>query len=178
MKSYITIGGIGSRLKNISPKDKHLLYYKDKRIIEWIQDIIPGSVIVGHKKTNNRIETLKQIDNCENILIIDCDIIPFGFKKSLITEETDAVFVFQSTKNKWGSVAIDENEKIIESSETSSISNIKCSGIYFIKNLHNTIQKMTNPNSIVSGMVGSNIIYEDTFLRLGDVEDYASAIQL
>lgn len=178
MRQYITIGGGGTRLKNLSPIDKHLLYYKDKRIIEWILSIIPNAIVIGYEKTNNRVETLKQIKYNENILIVDCDIIPFGFNESMIDENTDTVYVFESKKNKWGSVLIDDNKKIIDSSESLNLSDIKCSGIYYIKNLQYTLNKMTNPNSIISGMIGANIIYENTFMRLGDVEDYTSAIKL
>lgn len=176
MTPYITIGGCGSRLKKISPKDKHLLYWKNKRIIEWILEIIPDAKIIGKNKTNNRIETLNQINGPrKDILIIDCDIIPFGFDKSNIDTSSDAVFVFESKKQKYGSVLI-ENNRITNCSESDSISRIKCSGIYFIKDLDTTISKMTNKNSIISGMVGASTVYENTFIRLGDIEDYMEAI--
>lgn len=177
MQPYITIGGSGTRLKDISPVDKHLLFFKDKRIIEWILDLIPNASIVGQTKTVNRLETLKQITENNDILVIDCDIIPIGIDISKIPKDNDCVFVFKSDKAKWGSVQLDENNKVANSSESTSISNIKCSGIYFIKNLNKTMLSMTNPNSIISGMVGASIIYEDTFLRLGDIEDYTFAIK-
>lgn len=178
MRPYITIGGSGTRLKDISPVDKHLLYFKDKRIIEWIQDLIPNAIIIGQTKTANRKETLGQARDNDDILIIDCDIIPIGIDISKIPTDNDCVFVFRSDKNKWGSVTLDINNRVCNTSESASISNTKCSGVYFIKNLAKTIQLMTDPNSIVSGMMGADIIYEDTFIRLGDIEDYTSAIKL
>lgn len=172
--SYITIGGSGSRLKSISSVDKHLLFYNDKRIIDHIKDIIPDAKIIGDTKTNNRKETLMQIKEKENILIIDCDIIPIGFSYSQIDTLEDSVFVFRSEKRKYSSI-ITENNKILYASEDKCLSDIKCSGIYFIKNLDRLISSMTD-NSIVSGMVGASVIYEDSFLRLGDVEDYFETI--
>lgn len=176
MHPYITIGGIGSRLKKISPQDKHLLYYKNLRIIEWILKIIPNAKIIGEDKTSNRKETLNLIPENDNILIIDCDIIPFKFNIDSIDTNNDCVFVFNSTKFKYGSVILNNN-KILKSSESSNLSNTKCSGIYFIKNLRDTILKMTENNSIVSGMVGASVIFENTFMRFGDTEDYFYSIK-
>jgi hypothetical protein len=177
MNSYITIGGLGSRLKNISPIDKYLLYYKNKRIYEWILDIIPQAKLIGHNKTKNRKSTLSLIPQQTDILIIDCDIIPFEFNINKINTNNDCIFVFHSCINKYGSLSVDSNNKVIGCSEKNNISNIKCSGIYYIKNLSKTISNMTDPNSIASGMIGSDIIYENTFKRLGDIEDYMSAIE-
>lgn len=175
---YITIGGSGTRLKQLSPLDKHLLYFKDKQIIQWILDIIPDSKIIGERKTNSRKETLEQIsESYNNILIIDCDIIPFGFDRTKIDTDTDCVFIFTSPQLKWGSVLLDNNNRVISSSENNNISNIKSSGIYFIKDLKHTLAHMTD-NSILSAMIGAKTIYENTFVRLGDVADYLSAINI
>lgn len=175
ISSYITIGGSGSRLKSISPVDKHLLFYNDKRIIDHIKNIIPDAKTIGDIKTNNRKETLAQIKEKENILIIDCDIIPIGFSYDQIDTSTDCIFVFRSAKRKYSSIII-ENNKVLYASEDKCLSNIKCSGIYFIKNLETLLLSMTDSNSIISGMIGSYVIYEDSFLRLGDIEDYSETI--
>jgi len=174
---YITIGGLGTRLKQISPSDKHLLYYKDKKIIEWILDIIPNAKIIGYQKTKTRKETLKQINDVNNILIIDCDIIPFGFNLKNIDVSIDNFFVFESSIEKWASVLLDTEKKLVLSSENNKISNIKASGIYFLKNLKHTLTKMTDDNSILSGIIGAKAIYENTFIRLGDAADYVSAVK-
>jgi hypothetical protein len=176
MNIIITIGGSGTRLKCISPIDKHLLYYKNKRIIEWIEDILPDAKIIGQTKTNSRYETLYSIKDMEDCLIIDCDIIPFGIDLSF-DKSNDLIFVFTSNKNKWGSIKIDD-DKLINASETDSISNIKCSGAYFIKNINTLLNNMTNKDSIASGMIGASIKYENTFLRFGDIEDYKESIKI
>jgi hypothetical protein len=176
--SYVTIGGSGTRLKQISPLDKHLLYFRDKQIIQWILDIIPNAKTIGERKTNSRKETLEQISERYNILIIDCDIIPFGFDINKIDTDTDCVFVFESPKKKWGSVLLDHNNRIVSSSENNNISHTKSSGIYFIKDLKHTLANMTDNNSILSGMIGAKTIYENTFVRLGDVADYVTAINI
>ena len=173
---YVTIGGLGTRLKQLSPTDKHLLYFKDKQIIEWILDTVPNCKIIGKIKTNNRKETLYQITESNNILIIDCDIIPLNLNIGNIDTQIDNVFVFTSNVLKYASILLDNNNQIISTSENKNISNIKSSGVYFIKNLKETLSKMTD-NSILSGMIGAKVIYEDTFIRLGDIEDYTFAVK-
>lgn len=176
MNIYVTIGGQGTRLKCLSPKDKHLLYFKNKRIIDWILEIVPEAKILGNKKTKSRKETLFEIVGQKNILIIDCDIIPFGLDINLIDTDYDNIFIFESNRNKWGSAKI-KNGILINCDEKSNISNYKCSGIYYIKNMENTLNKMQD-NSIASGIIGAKSIVENTFVRLGDLEDYMEAIQL
>lgn len=171
---YVTVGGSGTRLKPISPKDKQLLYYKDKRIIDWIFDICPQAQLLGDVKTGSRKETLQEIKHQTDVVIIDCDIIPFELNLSEFINDT--VYVFNSDKNKYGSVVI-ENGKIKSSSEKNNISTTKCSGVYCIKNMEQLLNKMNDDNSIVSGMYGADVIYENTFLRFGDLEDYCESIQ-
>lgn len=175
---FITIGGQGSRLKCISPKDKQFLYWKDKRIIDWLLELFPGAKLLGNKKTNNRYETLLEISNLQNALIIDCDIIPFDINLNFNLKE-DCVWCFESNKNKWGSVLI-ENNKLSEASENGNISNIKLSGAYYIANVPYFLDKMknNNKNSIASSLTNCNIILENTFKRFGDVEDYYNALNI
>ncbi len=174
---YITIGGHGTRLKNISSIEKQNLYFWNKKIIDHIHDIIPEAKVVGHIKTNNRQETLKQIEERYNILIIDCDIIPYNINIKDINTEIDNIYAFNSDKNKYGSI-IAENNSVVAANEYNNLSKVKCSGVYFCKDLQLVIQNMTDPNSIISGMIGANIIMENTFKRLGDIEDYYEAIGL
>lgn len=174
---YITVGGLGTRLKQISNLDKHNLYFRNKKIIDHILEIIPDAEIVGIKKTNNRKETLKQISHNNNILIIDCDIIPYGLDLQQIDISQNNVYSFVSNKNKYGSIIV-ENNLVVSCSEYDNLSNIKCSGVYFCKDLSMVIENMQDPNSLISGMIGSKIIMEDTFKRMGDIEDYYEAIGL
>lgn len=176
MNIYVTIGGQGTRLKCLSPKDKHLLYFKNKKIIDWITEIVPTAILLGNKKTKNRKETLLEIMEQKNVLIIDCDIIPFGLDLGLIDTSCDNIFIFESNRDKWGSAKI-SNGLLIDSDESNNISNYKCSGIYYIKNMKNTLNKMKD-NSIASGIIGAKSIIENTFIRLGDLEDYMEAIKL
>ena len=57
-----------------------------------------------------------------------------------------------------------------------NISNVKCSGVYFVKSVSELLKNMTDDNSIASGMIGAKTIKETTFIRLGDVEDYFEAL--
>lgn len=173
---FVTIGGHGTRLKCLSPKDKHLLYWNDKRIIDWITFVVPNVQIIGNKKTNSRTETLQEIRHLNNCLVIDCDIIPFGLNLDFNLNE-DCVWCFNSSKLKWGS-AIVENNKLISSSEKGNVSDIKLSGAYYMKNVQDTLNKMEEENSIASGLENANVIMESTFIRLGDVEDYFDSIKI
>jgi hypothetical protein len=174
---YITIGGHGTRLKNISLAEKQNLYFWNKRIIDHIYDIFPDAKVIGLKKTNSRRETLQQINDRYNVLIIDCDIIPLNIDLKDIDINNNNVYAFVSAKNKYGSIII-ENNSVIAASEYNNLSKVKCSGVYFCKDLELVIQNMSDPNSIISGMTGANVIMEDTFKRLGDIEDYYEAIGL
>ena len=176
MNIIVTIGGSGTRLKCISPKDKHLLYYKNKRIIDWIKEVLPDCDIIGYNRTNSRYETLESVRDIKDCLIIDCDIIPFDIDLSF-DKNNDLIFVFESVKDKWGSVIV-EDDILLDSSESNNISNIKCSGAYFIKDMNKMLDKMLDKNSIASAMIGANIKYENTFLRFGDIEDYTESIKI
>lgn len=173
MNVYITIGGQGSRMKQISPIDKHLLYYKDKQIINHILNIFPEAKILGKEKTANRKETLESIKNESDCLIIDCDIIPLGINFTDFDE--DVVYAFVSDKNKYGSI-ISHEGKLLQSNEKENIGKVKCSGAYYIKSMKKLLDSMTDVNSIASGMTNAKIIMENTFIRLGDIEDYYEAI--
>jgi len=179
INTFITVGGIGSRLKSISLEEKYNLYYINKKIIDHIMCIVPEARIIGYEKTKNRLETLKQIPDCNrtNVLIIDCDIIPFGLNLKDIDVSTDCVYVFSSDKQKYSSVILDKNI-VVSCDEKNNISNIKCSGVYFCKNLELTMQNMLDPNSIISGMNYPKAIFENSFKRFGDVDDYYEAIGL
>jgi len=177
INKYITIGGHGTRLKNISSIEKQNLYFWNKKIIDHIYGIFPDAKVVGLTKTNSRRETLRQINDRYNVLIIDCDIIPFNIDLKDIDINKNNVYTFTSAKNKYGSIVV-ENNSVVSSSEYNNLSKVKCSGVYFCKDLQSVIENMTDPNSIVSGMIGANIIMEKTFKRLGDIEDYYEAIGL
>lgn len=173
MDVFVTIGGHGSRMKSISPLEKYNLYFKDKKIIDWIFQIVPNAKLLGNKKTNSRRETLQEIKHKKDVVIIDCDIVPFEL--NLKEFSVDTVYVFKSIKPKYGSVILQDN-KISKTCENSDISNIKCSGIYCIKDVNTLLQNMKDDNSIISGMIGADVIFENTFLRFGDVEDYYESI--
>ena len=175
MNIYITVGGTGARMKPISPVDKHLLYFKDKRIIDIILEIFPTAKIIGNTKTNSRKETLEQIRFEKNCLIVDCDIIPLLGNNLIHNLKKDTIFYFQSEKNKYGSLNI-VNGIVAGTSEKENISKNKCSGLYFIKSMNQLLNKMTDVNSLASGMLGANTIEENTFIKLGDLEDYFEAL--
>lgn len=173
MKIFVTIGGSGTRMKEISPFDKQFIYYRDKRIIEHIFQIFPDAILLGSNKTNSRRETLQEIANEEDCLIVDCDIIPFGLPD--LQFDCDSLFYFNSDKPKYGSILI-EDDKLLAVDEKNSISKNKCSGIYFVKSMSRLLEQMKDDNSLASGMIGAKVIQENTFIKLGDVEDYYEAL--
>lgn len=173
MKIFVTIGGSGTRMKEISPFDKQFIYYREKRIIEHIFQIFPYANLLGDNKTNSRRETLQEIANEEDCLIVDCDIIPFGLPD--LQFDGDTLFYFNSDKPKYGSILI-EDDKLLAVDEKNSISKNKCSGIYFVKSMSRLLEQMKDDNSLASGMIGAKVIQENTFIKLGDVEDYYEAL--
>ena len=175
VSKYITIGVYGSRLKCLSSLEKQNLYWWDKTILEWNTMLIPDIQLLGHDKTTSRKETLMEIKDMENVLIVDCDIIPFQMPE--LTYETDEVVCFISTKKKWGSVLV-ENGVVVESNEKPTEWNTKLSGVYFIKSMKTLLENMDNPNSIISGMDKPKVYYENTFVRLGDRTDYMENIKI
>lgn len=173
MKIFVTIGGSGTRMKEISPFDKQFIYYREKRIIEHIFQIFPYANLLGDNKTNSRRETLQEIANEEDCLIVDCDIIPVGLPD--LQFDGDTLFYFNSDKPKYGSILI-EDGKLLAVDEKNSISKNKCSGIYFVKSMSRLLEQMKDDNSLASGMIGAKVIQENTFIKLGDVEDYYEAL--
>jgi len=170
----ITIGGLGERMKQISPVDKHLLYYKDKRIIDWIFSVFPSAKLIGLNKTKSRKETLMEIKHLTDVLIIDCDVIPLGFEQIAFSKSKDAIFYFESSKNKYSSLIMNDFT-LTDVSENKNISKFKSSGVYYIKKMSKLLERMED-NSVASGMIGCKCHKESTFIRLGDIEDYFEAL--
>lgn len=170
----ITANGSGSRMKGLSPLPKHHLYYKDKRIIDHLLDIFPGAEVLEGKPSNSRRETLEYIRDYKDVLIVDCDILINGNVPQL-TEDT--VYCFRSDKDKYSSVLVNAGT-VSQSSENIPISNIRCAGIYYVKSVEVLLRNMSDNNSIVSGMLGANVVYESTstIVPLGDPEDYYEAL--
>jgi hypothetical protein len=170
----VSVGGSGSRLKCLSNLEKQNLYFWDKTIIDWIGTIYPNHYTIGVNKTKSRRETLNEIRSWNNVLLFDCDIIPFGMPE--LSFKTDEVVCFTSTKKKYGSVKI-ENGLVVESTEKQSTWENKLSGAYFIKSVSKLLERMSDDNSVISGMDKPKVYFEDTFVRLGDREDYLEAIK-
>jgi len=178
MYVYVTTGGSGKRLKAIYPGDKQNLYWGKLTILEWIFKIFPQAETIGDEKTNSRKETLqillrRGIKN--DILIIDCDVIPHGISLKE-TGQQDQIWIFNSKKPKYGSLIIN-GETLEEACEMKPLSDWKASGVYFIKDLEKTLQKMEDPNSIAKSLIGAKCVVEDTFFRGGDLEDYYELIK-
>ena len=119
------------------------------------------------------METLQELINEVDCLLVDCDIIPLFDWTLQLNDST--IFVFESDKDKYCSL-ITKDDAVTSVSEKDCISKIKCSGVYYVKSIKKLLGDMINCDSLASGMVGSNTIKEDTFIRLGDIEDYFEAI--
>ena len=175
MKQYIMIGGSGERMKAISPLDKQNLYYGNETILELIYKIFPDAELLGAEKTNSRRETLSQIAGETDCLIIDCDVIPNGCE---IQEfETDTIYAFMTNAPKYCSLVTD-GKVLLEAHEHEHVSQLKASGVYYIKSIDRLLERMKDDNSIASGMIGAKVIQENSYIRLGDVADYYEALGL
>lgn len=178
--------GEGSRMKAISPKPKHLLYYGGQRIIGRIKACFEGcevEVLEG-PPTTSRAETLELLRGRKNVLIVDCDVIPeskFPEERpmwQLKDDSTDAIWFFFSKDQKYGGLYGNEFWKLKSVTEKGdTTTTCRSSGLYFLKDVSATIDRMADPNSIASGMIGARMIPENTFIRVGDPEDYLAALK-
>ena len=212
LKIVITANGEGSRMKAISPKPKHLLYYGGKRIIEHIIDAIqpfgevfimdslncvPGDSGTLWPPTESRKHSLELIRDLKNVLVVDCDVIPVFAKPTFVpdfkdyfewlpTQPNDYIFCFASSSQKYCGLhftfdgAECQSSGCLESAiehEVSERPMPRASGLYFLKDVGATADRMTDPNSIASGMIGAKMTPEQTFIRVGDPEDYLNALK-
>ncbi len=178
----ITARGEGTRMKGLSPLPKHMLYFGGKRIIDCIRDCFEGFnvVVLDGPPTKSRAETLEELRGMQNVLIVDCDIIPDKKKIcfSALLEPEDLIFFFKSQESKYGGLYMDGNSRLLEVTEKGdAATNYRSSGVYILRDVGATIDRMTDPNSIASGMIGARMIRENTFIRVGDTEDYLKALK-
>lgn len=204
LKIIITANGEGSRMKGLGPQPKHLLYYGGKRIVDHIiealapfgevrvfgryPDHLPQGVWMQCGPTASRKDQLELIRDWENVLIVDCDVIPVfdadsqeraDYKALFIQLRNltdDAIWFFDSDCPKYGGLEM-ENGILKAAKERGIEHKHRASGLYFLKHVGTTIDRMTDPNSIASGMVGARMIFENTFIRVGDAEDYLNALK-
>ena len=200
LKIIITANGNGERMKGLSPRPKHLLYYGEKRIIDHIieamwpfgevrvfgrhSDRLPTGVWMECGETESRKEQLEIIREWRNVLIVDCDVIPVfeghahdAIFYGLLNSETDAIWYFRSDCPKYGGLDMNDDRRLVAAKERGQGHKYRASGLYFLKHVGTTIDRMTDPNSIAGGMAGARMIFENAFIRVGDAEDYLSALQ-
>ncbi len=205
LKIVITANGKGSRMKALSQKPKHLLHYGGKRIIDCIVDAMepfghvkvfgfyPGSknaenwMVCG--STESRKAQLELIRDWKNVLIVDCDVIPVfdadaqekeDYKRLFVqlrNLDQDAIWYFESDSPKYGGLEMSETGTLSAAKERGHGRKYRASGLYFLKDVGATVDRMADPNSIASGMIGARMIFENTFIRVGDPEDYLSALK-
>jgi hypothetical protein len=182
----ITARGEGTRMKGLSPKPKHLLYFGGERIVDRIKACFEGCAVevLEGPPTANRAATLELLRGKKNVLIVDCDVIPeskFPEERPLFqlkNTTTDAIWFFYSINPKYGGLYPDENIRLNSVTEKGdTVTKCRASGLYFLKDVGQTIDRMTDPNSIASGMIGARMIPENTFIRVGDPEDYLNALK-
>jgi hypothetical protein len=182
----ITAKGRGERMKGFGPQPKHLLYYRDKRIIDHIKECFTTCEVLDGEPDNNRTETLELLRGRKNVLIVDCDIIPLehglyyldSIDGKLQKGDKDVIWCFDSDNPKYGGLYPDKNyflQKVVEKGDTQT--KCRASGLYFLKDVGATIDRMTDLNSIASGMIGAKMVFENTFIRVGDPEDYLAALK-
>jgi hypothetical protein len=181
MKVVITANGQGQRMKGLSPLPKHHLYYKDKKIIDHLLEVFPEAEVLEGFESGSRRETLERVRDYEDCLIVDCDIIPTRDPIKIYDFPKDTVWCFDSTKDKYSSIKTMEGKsgfgaEIGEASENVKISNHCCSGMYYVESVAALLERMSDDNSIVSGMIGAICRDENNIIKLGDPEDYYEAL--
>lgn len=201
----ITANGNGERMKGLSPRPKHLLYYGGKRIIDHIiealqpfgdvrvfgrfPDHLPPGVWLECGETESRKAQLELIRDWENVLIVDCDVIPVfpGVEKQKEFFELmcfgdplfakDTIWYFESDCPKYGGLEMSAGGYLIAAKERGQGHKYRASGLYFLKHVGATLDRMADPNSIASGMDEARMIFENTFIRVGDAADYLNALK-
>lgn len=175
-------------MKGLSPKPKHMLYYGGKRIIDCIRDCfgVFNVVVLDGLPTKSRVETLEELRGMQNVLIVDCDVIPINWTDTLHiilgVPDEDMIWYFISDCPKYGGLQPDtdgvpyDGVFLKSAKERGETEICRASGLYFLKDVGATIDRMTDPNSIASGMIGARMIRENTFIRVGDPEDYLAAL--
>lgn len=164
-------------MQRIAPMPKQLVYYKGKQVQQWMQELLPGVRFIGDGDSPSRYHTLLPIADLKNVCIVDCDIIPFGVAGINFTSDT--VLAFHSDKSKYGHITVDANGNLAKVQERGIGTGIKCSGVYFVQDMHKLLDRMqSNPNSIADAMRGANIMREECIVRLGDPDDYYNALGL
>lgn len=187
-------------MKGLSPRPKHLLYYGGKRIIDHIiealqpfgdvrvfgrfPDHLPRGVWMECGVTESRKAQLELIRDWQNVLIVDCDVIPVvdghvcdAIFYTLLNSETDAIWYFKSDCPKYGGLEMNDDRRLAAAKERGCWQKRRASGLYFLKHVGAVVDRMEDPNSIAGGMAGAWMIFEDTFIRVGDVEDYLNALK-
>lgn len=204
LKIVITANGEGSRMKALSPKPKHLLYYGGKRIIDHIIDamqpfgevhlfgrlqyVYTGLIWWECPPTESRKEQLELIRDWENVLIVDCDVIPvfegdqgrpgiYDWQTYFDGENDDCIFYFKSDNPKYGGLEMSEDYRLSAAKERGQGHKYRASGLYFLKDVGATVDRMADPNSIAAAMIGAKMVYETAFIRVGDPEDYLTALK-
>jgi len=160
MRVVITAKGHGTRMKGLSPLPKHHLYYKDKKIIDHLLSIYPEAEVLDGEPDNSRRETLGRIKDYTDCLIIDCDII---LTERLKFDHTwNCLFYFESNKDKYSSINV-ENGVVVKAKESPSLSNHRCSGVYFVKSIFDLLHIMKT-DSIAEAMTLATAYPEDVFI--------------
>lgn len=207
LKIVITANGEGSRMKAISPQPKHLLYYREKRVYEAIRDALGafgpvyilthvdfpygGVDVIKCPPPPGRKKTLEQIRGWQNVMVVDCDIIPVltwesfknptkkytEFFSDALRRSSEYIWCFQSDCQKYGGLWADDDGLLLHAKEHAEGTALRASGLYFLKDVGATLDKMTDPNGLAYAMIGAKMILEKTFIRLGDPEDYLNALK-
>lgn len=180
MRVVITANGKGERMKGLSPLPKHHLYYKDKKIIDWLLEVFPEAEVLENRPSNSRRETLGYIKDYIDTLIVDCDIIPHRGKIDhmlSICPDNDWLTWFESNKKKYSSFVLGGGGHCIikQASENTELSNCRCAGVYFVKSVSDLLIRM-NSDSIAEAMIGATAGFTDNEITLGDPEDYYEAL--
>lgn len=197
MNIVITANGEGARMKGLSPNYKALLWYKGRRIIQALSDTLQGQFQVEPvvlscydlpylnvrkiAPTTTRLETLQHLAGMKDVLIVDCDI-AFDRLPNFFGLPYDFLYYFNSTCEKYASLFPYKDGECLRlgsAYENGTVSNFRASGVYFVKEIDTLLKRMTeHPNSIAAAMTGALMIREDNFVRLGDIEDYKTALGL
>lgn len=169
----ITANGANTRMRAITDLPKFSLFYKNDRILEWLLGMFPTAKVLTHYEipyidqskiikclpSASRKETLANLKGMENVLIVDCDIIPILPSGFDIPEPTKDM-------NISGDIVFWKHS---DNSKTEAIP----SGLYFIKSIDKLLTKMQNDSIPFSHF--HPLAYLNT-IHLGTIKEYYDAV--
>jgi choline kinase len=198
----ITANGDGTRMGSFFGIPKHLLFYKGRKILDWISErgINSGfemflavqtddgihhegltKIICG--RTESRMETisvcLPYLQRFHSVLVHDCDVLfPEDMLQSM-DEDAISVSIYPKDEKKYGFVDIDKNFSYLNGNEKQKEAPFVATGLYSFRrrSMEAFLKNNVNPTDTMLDYYNLHhpeLIFAKDFINLGDIQSYMS----